>query len=357
MRVGAPLTQQGLTPLLGTPVPVPAWTGIGWGDWRYPRLEAGWLRGRLERIRECIRRRRVGRVNALAERPESASDRKDRELIESYTNTLQDLAVRPVPAGMAGIHRQLTEEFPWMTELLQWMTGDLLLRQGGNRVFSFPPLLLVGEPGAGKTRFARRLAELVGVGAEIHSLATVSDDRDFSGSSRGWGSALPSAPVSAMARFGEANPLMVLDELDKAGGSDRNGDIRQALLTATDPETNFRWRDPYLRVAVDISRITWVFTANEVGPISQPLRERLTPIEVPLPGRAHYPVIIRAAAEEVRADYALPEEAADLPLAEVERIAARARNPRDAHRRTREAVKRRFLLAIREGAESEGMEP
>jgi hypothetical protein len=129
------------------------------------------------------------------------------------------------------VEQVLIEEMPNFTPAIAAICSDWRLRRlGPDRSFRMSPILLIGPPGVGKTRFCRRLAELIGLPSRIIMAAGLSDSRDLAGTARGWGTAQPSAAVRLLAESGTANPIIVVDEIEKAGGSAHNGRIHHTLL-------------------------------------------------------------------------------------------------------------------------------
>ena len=168
------------------------------------------------------------------------------------------------------------------------------------------PTLLVGAPGAAKTRYARRLGEVLGVPVSVHSLGG-SSDASFMGTSRQWSTGRFSVPLQEIVRTGVANPLIVLDELDKAGSSRRNGSILDVLVTLLEAETASRYSDPYLECATDLSAVSFIVTVNGLGGIPKPLLDRLRIIEVPSPGPEHLAALAPSILDDVRAARGLDE--------------------------------------------------
>jgi ATP-dependent Lon protease len=146
------------------------------------------------------------------------------------------------------------------------------------------PFLLVGPPGCGKTRFAKRIAGLTGVGYGEVNAAGISDNRALHGTARGWRGAQPCLPLLVMRQSRCANPLIIVDDLDKAGGSSRGGDIRQTLLAMIEPTTSRNFFDEALLAPSDLSQVSWVMTGNSLDGISAPLLSRLGVVHVQLPG-------------------------------------------------------------------------
>jgi ATP-dependent Lon protease len=192
-----------------------------------------------------------------------------------------------VAKDVAVIRRTLLAEYPHAATAIDLLLRDL--REGAP--IRMKPFILCGPPGNGKTRLIRRLGDLLGVGCYRFDGGSSSDGVGYGGTPRGWGDSTPCVPARAIQQYQQANVICMIDELEKACASPRNGSLFTVLLAHLEVETASRFRDASLDCELDLSHVVHASTANSTEGLPAPLKDRYRLINVPAPRLADLPAL------------------------------------------------------------------
>jgi hypothetical protein len=259
----------------------------------------------------------VGHVYVIRDPFPKASSGEDAETLASYAALRQPLPVARIPAqdGLESVVRAMSSEFPWATDAIAELSRTLHTQSLlGVQALRTNPILLVGPPGAGKSRFVRRLAENLKLPYLPLALGGNDDGRILLGTSRGWSSGAPSPLLGMMLQHRTASGLVLLDELDKATQGRSNApSITSALLALLEPDTSSRWRDGFLQVSCDLSWLGFWATANALSSIPRPLLTRFSLVYMPEPSRIHMAALVQGIVRDIEREWGLPEGVLPLP--------------------------------------------
>lgn len=226
------------------------------------------------------------------------------------------LPLVPMP-DLGAAWADLRAEFPYAADVIDRIFLDIPVRPH----VQLRPTVLVGSPGCGKSRFARRLLTVLTIPHDVIPCGGLSDGA-FAGTGRRWSTGEPSLPAALITRHRIAGPGAVLDEIEKVGTSRHNGQVHDALLAFLERETASRFHDPYVQAPCDLSHVTWLMTANSLEGLSAPLRDRCRVIPFPEPGLEHLPVLSRQIIVDLLAEQGLDHRwARPLDAIEMEAIA------------------------------------
>jgi ATP-dependent Lon protease len=185
------------------------------------------------------------------------------------------------PAGLP-VMEHLYDELPNFHEALDDLKRQLALCQDSRDALEIMPMLLLGPPGVGKTHFAREVAQLLGTGMGFLSMSSLTAGWVLSGASSQWKGARPGKVFETLVDGQYANPVMVVDEIDKARG-EHAYDPLGALYSLLEHDTAGSFTDEFAEVAIDASQVIWVATANDARSIPDPILNRMNVYEVQAP--------------------------------------------------------------------------
>lgn len=198
-----------------------------------------------------------------------------------------------VAKDLVGIRRRLHAEYPHATHVVDSLLRDLR----DDAPVRLQPVVLVGPPGAGKSRFARSFAAEISqaAGRELYVArydAAASHDAMFAGSPKTWSNSQSSVPARAVLRSQIANPIVMVDEIEKAGSGTYNGRLWDAMHPFLERETSARYPETGLGdVELDLSWVSYIATANSLDGVPATLIDRFRVLKVPAPTLAHLPAL------------------------------------------------------------------
>ena len=239
------------------------------------------------------------------------TSKSNEEFLRYYDALGHPMPLQPCPDELKAVEAQLMLESPWMKAIIKRMfsaiRGHLAQGEAANSAL-LPPILLVGSPGCGKTYYLQRLAELMNLQYTLIPMGGMHDSMTLRGSPRGWSSTRPGLFVQTLEQKRTANPLFILDELEKVGDSRHNGNPFDVLLQVLEPQNARMFYDECLQVNVDLSHLILLATANSIEGIPEPIRDRFVVLNVNDPTPADLEVMARQLwnAEMSRYGYAAP---------------------------------------------------
>ena len=220
---------------------------------------------------------------------------------ENLRNTYQRMLERGPerfqvkPSGVPDMH-DLYDELPNFTDVLDDVKRHVT---DGLEV---TPILLLGSPGIGKTHFAKKLAQLLGTGMNLVPMSSMTAGWLLSGSSSQWKGAKPGKVFEALVDGEYANPVIVVDEIDKAA-CDAQYDPLGPLYSLLEHDTAGAFTDEFAEVPIDASQVIWITTANDARGIPDPILNRMNVFEIQAPSHEQARTIARNLYQSIRSEH------------------------------------------------------
>jgi ATP-dependent Lon protease len=275
--------------------------------------------------------RSVYRVFDVEKRLERLPPKDHESLRNTYERMLEKGPERfqVKPSGVPAMEH-LYDELPNFADVLDDVRRQLALVQDSRDALEITPMLLLGPPGIGKTHFAREIAQLLGTGLGFVSMSSLTAGWVLSGASSQWKGARPGKVFETLVEGAYANPVMVVDEIDKARG-EHAYDPLGALYSLLEHDTAQAFTDEFAEVAIDASQVIWVATANDERAIPEPILNRMNVYAVQAPDADAARAIALRLYAKLRAEHDWGSRFDELPAdAVLERLAAMA--PREMRR-------------------------
>lgn len=205
------------------------------------------------------------------------------------------------PSGIPDM-ASLYEQLPNFTDALDDIKRHVALSQDSRDGLEVTPMLLLGPPGIGKTHFARKLAELLGTGMSLVPMSSMTAGWLLSGASSQWKGAKPGKVFEALVDGQYANPVIVVDEVDKAS-ADAQYDPLGAMYSLLEHDTAGAFMDEFAEVAIDASQVIWIMTANDERCIPEPILNRMNVFSIEPPTLEQARAIARNLYDSIRTEH------------------------------------------------------
>jgi ATP-dependent Lon protease len=193
----------------------------------------------------------------------------------------QRFVVKPSKPAELG---SLYESMPNFREALDEIKRQIALASSSSDELDIMPMMLLGDPGIGKTRFAKQVSQTLSTGFSMCPMSSLTAGWILSGASSQWKSAKTGKVFDVLVKGRYANPVVLVDELDKAGG-DGQYDPLGALYTLLERDTAKEFVDEFAEIPIDASSVVWICTANDASSVPEPLLSRMNVFSIPAPDK------------------------------------------------------------------------
>ncbi len=254
----------------------------------------------------------VYQVDEVRSKLESLPEDGSEPLRKTYARMIaaggERLAIKPAAAPDRDL---LRAEMPNFAAPLEDICRSVALAADSSDTIEVVPMLLLGEPGIGKTHFARRAADLLGTRSALVPMNAMTAGWILSGASSQWKGARPGRVFETLVQGEYANPVLVVDEIDKAAAHAQY-DPMGALYSLLEHDTARHFTDEFAEVAIDCSAVIWIATANDASGIPEPILNRLNVYDIAAPDEHGRRAIARRLYRELRCGHdwgrVFPEE-------------------------------------------------
>src|SRR3954451_23132257 len=193
------------------------------------------------------------------------------------------------PSGLPEM-APLYEQLPNFADALDDVKRHVALSQDATDGIEITPMLLLGPPGIGKTHFARQLADLLGTGMSLVPMSSMTAGWLLSGASSQWKGSRPGKVFEALVDGQYANPVIVVDEIDKAS-AEAQYDPLGSLYSLLEHDTAGAFMDEFAEIAIDASQVIWIMTANDGRAIPEPIMNRMNVVQIEAPNHQQAPKV------------------------------------------------------------------